>query len=365
MSGVVQTARPGRIKAEAPADDNHARMHWLRSVEAKTRDWREDRARALESEARRRERAAKRKAGVTPLEARKAGRWHRARAKGQRYRISNAIDCGTGPKVRQTTCQACGTVEEHPLSCGNTLVCISCRGRLQQKRRAKIGNGLRVVVYRGKVAGLLRRNRKGGRWSDKLVTLTIPHVGEHDIGDRIAIVHRAWTHFLKEWNAWLREAAPHLRRFATWYGSHEWTLGDDHRGHPHVQFWAFCPFVDKLWLQDTWHAALEKAGFSWEGDVNTHIEEAKDVKGGVFELIKYVVKDIVKDGEFVAPALFGELLEGLDGRRLRRGSRGFIKMCETPIPCDCGAEKCRSTRIVERAPVDEEREAIQERNCGP
>lgn len=346
---------------EAPADGNHARMHWLRAVEARTKSWRDEKARDLENEARRREKAAKRRAGVTPLEVRKAGRWHRARAKGQRYRVQNAIDCGTGPRVRQTTCQACGTVEEHPLSCGNTLVCISCRGALQSKRRAKIGNGLRHVVYRGKVAGLLRANRKGGRWSDKLVTLTIPHVGEHTIADRIAIVHRAWTHFLKRWNEWLRETAPKHRHLATWYGSHEWTLGSDHRGHPHVQFWAFCPFVDKFWLSDTWKEALEKAGFSPEGDVNTDVEEAKKVKGGVYELIKYVVKDIVADGEFIAPALYGELLEGLDGRRLRRGSRGFIKACETPIPCDCGAEKCRSTKIIERTTVelDEERAAIQ------
>jgi hypothetical protein len=225
-------------------------------------------------------------------------------------------------------------------------------------------------MHRAKVAGLLRKNRRGGRWSDKFITLTIPHVREHTIADRIALVHTAWPHFLKAFNAWLREQEHH--EFSTWYGAHEWTVGDDERGHPHVQLWFFGPFVD-VDVTELWRAALERAGlgepievngrtrYRYEGPLDTQVKEARDVKGGVFELVKYVVKDIVADGEFVRAELFGELFQALEGRRLRRGSRGFIKLCETPIPCVCGAVECYSTRVAERKdPIErEEREAIE------
>src|SRR6185436_3073096 len=287
------------------------RIEWLRRLEALTVDHRERKAQALEAESRRRVRRALH-AGATPKTASLAGKWHKQRAEGQRYRFANAVNCGEGPTILEATCEACGNVTEHPLTCGATLVCIACRGRLQAKRRANVGNGQRVVMHRGKLAGLLRRNRRGGRWSDKFITLTIPHLPEHTIGDRIALIHTAWPHFLKAFNAWLRETEPHVHQFSTWYGSHEWTVGHDEKGHPHVQLWFFGPFVDAD-LSDLWRTALEKAGlgipteengrtrFRWEGDVITDVREAKDVRGGVYELVKYVWKDIVADGDFVRP----------------------------------------------------------------
>jgi hypothetical protein len=375
------------------------RIDWLRKVEANTIDHRERKALDFEAKARRLEKCEKgrqavalaRGEAVDHRRVAKAGRWHRSRAQGQRFRFSNAINCGASPSMLRVSCGACGNVTDHPLTCGATLACIACRGRLQAERRAQVGNGVRIIERRGKTLGLLRKNRKGGRWSHKFITLTIPHERHHTIGDRIELAHRAWTHFLKSFNGWLRARtvrAPHCsadakcgtceRCTVTWYGSHEWTVGDDERGHPHVQLWFFGPFVDREDLSDMWRAALEKAGlgdpvedngrtrFRWEGDVITEVQEAKDARGGIYELIKYVVKDIVADGEFVRAKLYGELFESLDGRRLRRGSKGFIALCETPIPCSCGAVGCYSTKILERPdPIEAgEREAI-ERSCGP
>lgn len=352
-------------------------------VEARTVDYREDKAKALEAEGRRRVKRALH-AGHPPSQAALAGRWHKGRANGQRYRFQNAVDCGHGWKELEVTCQACGNVEGVPLTCGASLVCISCRGRLQAKRRWQVGNGQRIVMHRAHRAGLDRSNRKGGRWTDKFITLTIPHLREHEIGDRIDLAHRAWTRWLKAFNAWLRKAAPRgpscshkspcggcENCLVTWYGSHEWTVGKDERGHPHVQLWFFGPFID-CDVEEMWRRALVKVGLdasmsSWEGDVIVRVQKARDVKGGVYELIKYVVKDIVADGEFVRPELYAELFENLDGRRLRRGSKGFIQLCEEPAPCDCGESGCWSTRVVPKTdPVElEEREAIEERSCGP
>jgi hypothetical protein len=312
-------------------------------------------------------------AGLDKVKVKEAGRWFRSRADGHRYRFSNAVQCGEGPKMLRVTCDACGSVADHPMTCGATLVCIKCRGALQSERRAKVGNGVKIVGDFAKRRGLMRKNRKGGRWSDKFVTLTPPHLPEHTIGDRIELVHLAWKHFLKAFNGWIRNTVPRAdwcsneapcrtceRCLVTWYGSHEWTVGSDEHGHPHVQFWFLGPWLDKDDVNDMWRRALEKAGlgeltieagraqYRWEGDVITDVREAKNVQGGIYELIKYVIKDIVANGDFVRPELYAELYENVDGRRLRRGSKGFIALCETPVPCDCGAVGCHTIKTMDR-----------------
>jgi hypothetical protein len=363
-------------------DDNHARMStqrasWHRLVEAETYDYREEKARGLELVARDRMRRAK-LAGKDSHAVSEAGRWHKSRAQGARFRFASARNCGNGPRGLQLTCQACGLVTDRPLTCGATLVCLSCRGRLQGKRRELIAEGIRELQRRATLAGLLRTNRKGGRWSHKMVTLTIPHEPHHTIGDRIEVVHRAWPHFLKAFNAWLRTAAPRAEHcskdaacgsceacLANWYGSHEWTIGSDERGHPHVHFWFFGPFVD-VDVEELWRSALERVGLPWEGYLDIDVQEARNMTkpGGVYELVKYVVKDIAKDGKsFVDAEHFADLYEALDGRRLRRGSAGFIAFCERAKPCACGVVGCRAARIVERRPEahpseDVERQAI-------
>lgn len=363
------------------------RIEWLRRVEALTADFRERKAWEQEAKARVKEHAA-RKAGMNRKDVRQVGKWHRDRAWGHRYRFENALSCGDGPKVRHLTCEDCGSTNVHALTCSATLVCVRCRGRLQAERREQLKTGVAAIEWRAKRRGLLRRNRKGGRWSHKQVVLTVPHLAEHSIGGRVDLFHKAWTPFLKSFNAWMLELAPRgafctrdepcescEHCLVTWYGSCEWTVGNDRKGHPHAQLWFFGPFIDKDIVRDLWQAALEKAGlgeprevngrtvYRWEGPVlDVDVQECKEGKVNTYELAKYVVKDIVKDGEFIDPAIFAELYEALDMHRLRRGSKGFIKLCETSHPCpDCGAVHW-SQRIVKKPIRWDDDNALLEKN---
>lgn len=344
------------------------RIEWLRRVDGATADYREHKAREYGAKARRRFEMLV-EGGMSPKDARKKAGWFKSRERGQRFRFKNAETCGETMKALEISCVDCGQAMARPLTCGATLACVKCRGRLQAKRRRKVADGQRAVSFRARRAGLTRRNRRGGRWSDKFVTLTIPHLDEHGIGDRIALVHSAWPHFLKALNAWFRETEPDTYDLAAWYGSHEWTLGSDHKGHPHVQLWFFCPYLPHEMVTAMWRNALDRVGFSIfdTEQLQCDVREMKDVKGGVFEVVKYVVKDVVAEGEFLSAEVYGELYEALDGRRLRRGSSGFLKLCEQRVPCDCGSCAPRCIKVVSQTVVpDAERRAIQEeRSCGP
>jgi len=239
---------------------------------------------------------------------------------------------------------------------------------------------MRVAQDRCKRLGLLRHNRKGGRWDDRFVTLTIPHAAEHSITDRIEIVHQAWPHFLKRFNQWIRDQELRFHEHLHWYGSHEWKLGDDHKGHPHVHFWFIGPYLDHTDVEDWWRAALEKVGFGepverddrprrlvyeYGGPLIVDIKHCEDARGGVYELVKYLVKD-VDGGELVGAAEFAEVYEALDGRRLRRASRGFVKLGETPTPCfSCGCVDCFDMRVVARPKPELETPAVVHRGRGP
>ncbi len=351
------------------------RRKWHREVESLTAVYRERKACALDDKARAARKRAQR-AGCGPKEVEHAGAWYASRARGQRWRFRNAEGCGDGPKMLRVSCKECGSFNDHPVTCGAALVCTHCRGMLQTKRRAMIANGLALFTHHVKHLGFLRRNRKGGRWSEKFVTLTIPHLQEHGIEERVSLQHRAWTQFAKLFNAWKREECPGLcacRQLATehhvfehlrWYGAHEWAPGNDDGGHPHAHFWYIGPYLPVDELEDMWRRSLEHAGFGeleqtntrnvykYRGDLIVNIKEAREVKtkgGVVYELAKYLVKDIVDGGELLAARRFAQAFEALDGRRLRRGSRGFIKLATTPIPCaGCHEFDCLQVKFIEK-----------------
>jgi hypothetical protein len=349
------------------------RARWARQVEALTDRYREQRAAELDRkarDARRRKRSQK----CSDLEVKRAGEWYASRARGQRWRFRNAEGCGEGPKALRVACSECGCFSDHPVSCGVALVCLRCRGELQAKRRAEVGASQRVSYEHAKRLGFLRRNRKGGRWSDKFVTLTVPHMHEHSVGERVELIAKAWTFLLKRFNEWKRalfpsvcwclaiEGSHRVHDHVRWYGSLEWTPGSDPGGHPHVHLWFMGPYLDQFALADWWRGALEKAGLGelepegrrivrrYRDSLNApYIQEAKDVRGGVYELVKYLVKDILDDGSLIAPERFAAAFEALDGRRLRRGSRGFLKLGWTPTPCiGCGVSGCLGCSFVEK-----------------
>ena len=154
--------------------------------------------------------------------ARHKTRWYESRAKGQRERFDSVRGCEERTQI-QMVCTGCGLVAEHGTRCRIGIVCVSCRGKIASQRRGQFARARRVVLARARERGLLNPRRRGGRHSEKLLTVTLPHLPEHGVAQRIDFVLAAWPHFLKAMNAHLRE----IGQSAEWLRHAEWTLGED------------------------------------------------------------------------------------------------------------------------------------------
>jgi hypothetical protein len=208
--------------------------------------------------------------------------------------------------------------------------------------------------------GLLSPSRRGGRWSEKLVTLTAPHVvDEADDADdwrvivrRIAIVLGAWRAFSRLLNKWLRarRAAGKLPLRdgssvrAVWYRSFEWTPATDRLGHPHLHVWLFGPFLPRELVLEWWARALRSVSSELRLDsaaldkLIVDIREARG-KGAGLEVIKYMTKDLEANGQRLPPELYAPVYEALDGTRVTQATRGFIALAKRHAVCceACGA----------------------------
>lgn len=106
-------------------------------------------------------------------------KWHEGRDNGQKYRFRKLAQCGT--RVMVAACGQCGgerkAVEE---GCGIARLCERCSLRSAKKRRARFGRARSRVAENLARLGCLRRRKVEGRfvsarWSDKMLTLTLPH----------------------------------------------------------------------------------------------------------------------------------------------------------------------------------------------
>jgi hypothetical protein len=323
---------------------------WLDQVGMLTGPHRESRARVLDAAAIK----AQNEAIERDLPGAKSGsygKWHRDRAKGQRRRIENVTDCRVTQKV-VITCNGCGTINEEMGRCRVGLICVSCRGKIASEKRARFARARAKALNIGRSMGLLRSARRGGRWSEKMVTLTAPHAARHSVRERIMLVRTAWTHFLKSFNAFLRMKGAHGE--AQWLRNIEWTPGSDGRGHPHIHVWFFGPFLPQGLLQAWWVEALADVGYHAEEleHVLPHVIAMRGTERDAHEVIKYIVKDIVADGSKVSPQVFAEVYKSLDGVRTTQGARGFLKLADRPEgrACACGALGCFTVRISALAP---------------
>ncbi len=315
---------------------NITRPAWLAEVGEKTRDHREAKARDLEGKALTRTRAA-RLDGHYEHTAKEKGAWHRARAHGQRNRISTVSDCCETTVI--IACQGCGVIREKPGRCRVGLLCLSCRGKIAAEKRGQFMRARASVRKDARGTGLLYSSRRGGRYSEKLLTLTVPHDRGHTVRARIDLARRAWSFFLKRFNKWLR--AHHADKHAHWFRTFEWTPGDDGRGHPHFHVWLFSPYLPHEELRSTWFAALRAAGLMTTQPPIVDVRAVTDGAGAAAEVIKYLTKDVVANGDLVAPLAFAEVYKALDGTRATQASRGFMARAHRePQRCECGASGC-------------------------
>jgi hypothetical protein len=322
--------------------------NWLHTLRDLTRVHREDRARRYDEGARRK-RARARLAGATEVSVQMEAGWHASRAQGQRHKIENVEACGS--ERLRITCQACGSSHDRPGRCGNSLLCVSCRGALASEKRRKFLLARAAVLATAQNRGLVNARRRGGRYSEKFLTLTTPHFAGDSVASRIVRTAKAWVFFRRWLKAYTRSrSAPTLE----WFRVLEWTPGEsDDAGHPHLHLWIFSCYLDFEVLKAAWRLALIKAGGPAElcRVVIVHIEEF-DPRGdrGAQELIKYLTKDIDANGDKLAPEIYAEVYKAFDGRRITQASQGFMALAESAASrCECGA--CLPRRV-RRLPAD-------------
>jgi len=326
--------------------DHPTKLRWLAGVERETEEHREARATGLERVGRRKKNAA-RLDGLSEREAQRRALWYTSRAKGQRERFESVRGCQQRVTM-QVLCTECGSVAEQGARCRIGILCVSCRGKILQRQRMRFARARRAVLERARHRNLFSPFRLGGYYSEKLLTLTIPHLPEHDVSARIRFVLAAWPHFLKRMNAYLRERdAEHVEWLRHW----EWTSGDDGQGHPHMHVWFFGPFLPHKREDDRitawWREALVRAGFpparlDWlvvdlRSVVNGGVDEGDGI---VTEVCKYVTKDMIAPGLPVPPEVYGRVYEELDGRRPLQASRGFMALGDGETCCP----ECQATR---------------------
>jgi hypothetical protein len=273
-------------------------------------------------------------AGRPYEEAIEGARWHHRRACGQVNRFVGVLDCGT--EKFWLVCDACSRIKERVRECRVALLCISCRSVIGREKRFRFALARQQAVSRVQAMGLHRLGRHGGRWSEKLMTLTLPHLAEHTVGQRIEIAFRALLLFRKAFKKWLQSFQS--SELVAWFRTFEWTPGSDRLGHPHFHFWLLCPYLDATFLRTAWAQALCTAGFSRQAVQNVVLDlrEVRDGIGVANEVIKYLTKDILPDRQLVDPVVFGVVYEALDGRRTTQASSGFFRGISDKAVCECG-----------------------------
>jgi hypothetical protein len=240
---------------------------WTSDVRDLTRPHREARAKALRLEASRRKAEwSEHLAGVleaqafrnaqsayptlsVPLPRGSSGSWHSARARGYLERFERVADCQRVTSL-EVVCGRCGDRQIRGSRCRVALICTSCRGKIAQEKRSRLALARRKAIELCAKRGLFRPIRKGGRWSEKLVTLTIPHFPELGVKQRVDLLSESWRVFCRGWGEWLRSHADaglvdrQGHRLIRWFRNVEWTTGeDDLLGHPHVHMWFLGPYL--------------------------------------------------------------------------------------------------------------------------
>lgn len=310
------------------------REDWLRGVGEETAEHRRGRAKALEQRSRALAAQLLERGEPAPVIRRKT-RWFDQRATSQSSKIDRAIDCGTGEV--EMVCLNCSTQHVQERRCNLSTLCLRCRGVVAFKKQLRFLESRKIVLANAVEGGLLRVNRRGGRWSEKLLTLTAPHVKGDSVGGRIGRICTAWTHFRRKLTRhWKELGASHSAHF---YRSLEWTPGGDRAGHPHIHCWLFCPYLERDQLQRWWSESLVLAGLpprNLDGGVVVDVREVYNGEKTAAELIKYLLKDIDAQGKNITPEEFAQVYIAFDERRLTQSSSGFIGLSESKLSCACG-----------------------------
>ncbi len=208
-------------------------------------------------------------------------RWHEGRASAQASRFDTIRTCGTTRMV--VTCGPCGnslTQEPIPCRCGVVRVCKPCADHVAGKRAKRIAAARLDAILFAEERGLFTPRIHMGAWSEKMLTLTVPHVQLHDVradspvadalegegmrttvNARIAALRLAWPRFMRALRKLiLRAEGKFFAEAFRYFRFLEWTRGSDGQGHPHFHVYLLCPFIPQAELARLWANALTSVG---------------------------------------------------------------------------------------------------------
>jgi hypothetical protein len=196
----------------------------------------------------------------------KTGRWHEQRIAGQADRFERVALCGTFVYALDVT-DAAGRVTTRPIAyrCDCWRVCPRCARR----RRWKLTEGMKVQRELA-LRRYARESRAGyrgkeGKWSEKLITFTVPHGPDGPAADARMLVG-AWQKLLRKVRTHLADRGalrtlPSGKRAPAavpWCRTLEVAMRNGEHAHMHV--WWHGPFIDSVLLQLWWGAILEAEG---------------------------------------------------------------------------------------------------------
>lgn len=307
--------------------------------------------------------------GAPPLES----HWHSSRAKTLRELFERVESCGESEGHRVTlVCRNCKDATSIEVGCGSKWFCPTCRVQQVTKFRKDFEAKRLGIVTAAQRAGLTRRRQaRGERWGERLITFTLPHRGS--VEERIEVLRATWLRFWRLLRAELlpglqgpagiswdvqshnrpngrSEHEPHEMRLAdllSYLYVLEWTPGkDDMLGHPHLHVWMFSRYLDnKTLLHPLWERAYYEVRRARVpiGPIEEMPLLVPDVRAAnadvAHELVKYLTKDweVTPDGaKRTAPDIFARVYAQLDGKRLKQSSAGFSKWAvEKALVCPC------------------------------
>jgi len=336
-------------------------------------------------------------------------RHHYDRDNGQKYRFRKLALCGS--RVLIAKCRACaGDRAAIVQGCGIGRLCEPCSLRGAKKRRGRFGRArARMSDHLQRIGYTRSRRSPGGRWADKMMTLTVPHfllchveegapllsfgaaVAEDATMARIYALRAAWPRFARELALWFRRGGTRRapRRYDVrrrpiavplkdgtlvpppMHRAIEWTPGGDALGHPHVHVWMLSPFIPAEEIQSMWRDALIAVGVPLGpgAHVQVKIQAFRHFdRAAVGELLKGGTRQSLEfsrlykhgpanafeyaDGWTIAEALrtarpevVASLYKALEGARLTQGSRGFFVDDARPACGTCGAVGCWHVRF--------------------
>jgi hypothetical protein len=328
-------------------------------------------------------------------------RWHESRADGIEHVFERVEECGGAfEAVARCTSNACRAARSSdseagvirvPLGCSSRFFCDVCKTRIAVRFRREFQAARLGIIWGAQLQGRHTRWRPRfgpeARLSERLVTLTAPHVGT--AVERVRWMFKAWPFFLRAWNVYIRgqlgaaECTDGAKRgdgnltaipfdrdgqpigTGQWLGPNrgreerclvralchevrvfEWTKGGDGQGHPHFHIWAFGPFMPQELLKEWWREAWERAsGRSVELDQDGEPILMVDVRKIVGDSVDardadgkpifdddgrpekaQVANELIKyltKDWGAEPEVFAEIYAELFERRARQTSRGF------------------------------------------